>query len=136
MGTWAVDAFGNDSAADWAFGLEGTKDLALVEEALDKVVDIGDGYLEAPDAMDALAAAEVIARLQGNWGERSAYSEPADAWVEKTKLSPAAPLARKAHEAIDRILGEPSELRELWQESDDCAAWEASVLELKSRVHA
>lgn len=31
MGTWAVGSFGNDDAADWAFGLKNVKDLSLVE---------------------------------------------------------------------------------------------------------
>lgn len=85
MGAWAVDAFGNDDAGDWSYELEETDDLFLIEEALNKVIETGDQYLEAPDATIALAAAEVIARLQGNWGERNSYTEAADGWVEKNQ---------------------------------------------------
>ena len=63
MGTWAVDAFGNDDAADWAYGLENVKDLSLVEATLDKAIASAGEYLEAPEAAEALAAIEVIARL-------------------------------------------------------------------------
>lgn len=136
MGTWAVDSFGNDDAADWAFGLEEAKDLSLVETTLDKTIVSADEYLEAPDAAEALAAIEVIARLQGNWGTRSPYSEPADNWVEANKLVPTNTLVSKAHRVLDLILGQNSELNELWQESDEYAEWVASVVELKSRVHA
>src|SRR5687767_1933227 len=136
MGAWAVDAFGNDDACDWAYGLEEVEDLSLVEAALDAVTSSAGEYLDAGTASEALAAIEVIARLQGHWGERSAYSENVDDWVEKTGLEPSDELAQKAHQAIDRILADESELKELWQDGDDYDAWVASVEELRGRVRA
>lgn len=136
MGTWAVDALGNDDACDWAYGLEECDDLSYVEETLDKTLAGGTGYLEAPDACEALAAIEVIARLQGNWGERNSYSEAIDAWVEKTRLVPSQALAGKALMVIDRILADESELKELWQECGEFESWQASVQALASRVRA
>jgi hypothetical protein len=134
MGTWAVDAFGNDDAVDWTYELENFNDLSFVESTLDQVIMTGSDYLEAFDAAQALAAIEVIARLQGNWGERNSYTETVDKWVEKVKLEPGPELAQKAHLAIERILAPQSEAAELWQESDEYDAWHASVQELKSRV--
>jgi Domain of unknown function (DUF4259) len=136
MGAWSNDAFANDDACDWAFGLEKLKDLSLIESTLDTVLNDSGEYVESPQACEALAAIEVIARLQGNWGERNAYTESADKWVEKTKLQPTAALARKAHLAINRILAENSELKELWEESEEYEAWVSSVAELKGRVNA
>lgn len=135
MGAWANDALGNDDACDWAYGLDECDDLSLVEETLNKALSEGAEYLESPDACEALAAIEVIARLQGNWGEKNAYSEPIDAWVEKTKLVPSKALAEKAHKVIERILADESELKELWQESEEFDAWYASVKNLAGRVH-
>lgn len=135
MGTWAVGSFDNDDAADWAFGLEEARDLSLVETTVDKAIAAAD-YLEAPDAAEALAAIEVIARLQGNWGERSPYSEPVDNWVEANKLVPSGELLAKALQVLDLIVGENSELNELWQECDEYADWVAAVAELRSRVRA
>ncbi len=135
MGTWAIDAFGNDDACDWVFGLDECNDLSLVEEALNKVLVEGAEYLESPDACEVLAAIEVIARLQGNWGEKNAYSKSMDAWVEKTKLVPSKELASKAHKVIERILADDSELRELWQESEEFDEWKASVKNLAGRVN-
>lgn len=133
MGAWATDAMGNDDACDWAYGLDECSDLSLVEVTLDRA--LSDGYLESPDACAALAAIEVIARLQGNWGDRNAYSESMDAWVEKTGLVPSKALAEKAHKVIERILADDSELKELWQESEEFDAWKASVKDLAGRVH-
>ena len=39
MGAWSKDSFGNDSACDWAYGLEKITDLSLVRETIQKVVD-------------------------------------------------------------------------------------------------
>jgi len=135
MGAWGTDSFGNDDACDWAYGLEEADDLSVIEKAIDAVLETGAEYVEAPTAAEALVAIEVIARLQGNWGERGSYSENVDEWVEKHELQPSPSLAQKAHRAIERILAESSELNELWQESEEYEAWVASVTELKGRVH-
>jgi Domain of unknown function (DUF4259) len=135
MGTWAIDSFGNDDACDWTYELEKVSDLSPVEEALNVVLNSGEEGVGAYEATEAIAAIEVIARLQGNWGKRSAYSERLDNWVEANKILPSAALVQKAHLAIDLILADNSELRELWQETGDYEAWVASVNELKNRIN-
>ena len=42
----------------------------------------------------------------------------------------------KARRALDRILTEPSELRELWEEAEPSRKWQAAVEKLKARVSA
>ena len=134
MGAWSHESFGNDTACDWAADLQEGDDLAPVEAALDAVLDVGDDYLESPEACEAIAAAEVVARLQGHFGLRDAYSESLDEWVARVGIVPSPELASKARRALDRILSEPSELLELWEESDDAGEWRASVGELKGRI--
>jgi len=134
MGAWSADSFGNDDACDWASELEASADLSVVESALDRVLEVGDGYLEAPEASQAIAAIEAIARLQGNWGKRDAYSETVDRWVENVKLTPDGSVVIKAHKVIERVLAEPSELLELWQESGEVETWLAAVHDLRARV--
>lgn len=136
MGTWAVDAFGNDTACDWVYGLDEAEDLAPVEAALEAIIANGNEYLDASLAEEALVAIEVIARLQGNWGERSAYSEGVDDWVEKVKLVPSDELAQKALQVLDRIVAEDSEMKELWEDSDEYDAWVAAIEELRERIKA
>lgn len=132
MGAWGYGAFDNDDAGDWAFGLEETDDLSLVEEAIDTVLE-ADGYLDAPAASEALAACEVIARLQGRYGKRDSSTEDVDAWVEAHRLRVPPELIDRADRAIDRIIGPESELRELWDDAG-AEAWLASVEELRGRV--
>ena len=136
MGTWAVDAFGNDDAADWAYELEEAEDLRPIEEAITEVLTVGDEYLEAPEGAVALAAIEVLARLIGNPGEKNSYTEAADKWVANVSAKPSAELINRAHAAIARILAENSELKELWQDSEEYEDWLASVNELRTRVGA
>ena len=138
MGTWAVDAFGNDYAQDWAEDLEQTSNLEAVESTLDTALENNGGMLEAPFGAEALVAIEVLARLQGKGGGRSEDSAAVDAWVEarKPKARVRTDLAEKAGRAIERILSEQSELRELWADSEHYADWRAAVEELRGRIAA
>ena len=134
MGTWAVGTYGNDYALDWAQDLQQAGNLEPIEGTLDYA--LGEGELEAPFGAEALAAIDVLARLQGDMGQAGADGDTADIerWVaqRKQKVSPA--LAGKALRAIERILGEQSELRQLWQDSEHYEEWRAAVLALKARV--
>jgi hypothetical protein len=134
MGAWSPQPFGNDTAADWAFGLVESDDLSYIEAVLDKVLDQGAEYLEAPDAEEAVAAIEVIAKLQGKGTQRDAYTESVDAWVASSQQRPGPELLRKAGRAIDRILSGNSELLDLWQESDEAPAWQQSLAALRAAV--
>ena len=135
MGTWAVDAFGNDYAQDWAQDLHETSNLDAVEDTLNTVLDSG-AELEAPFAAEALVAIEVLARLQGKGGQRTEDSASVDEWVEarKAKARPRADLAEKAARAIERILSPESELRQLWEDSEHYADWRAAVEDLRTRL--
>ena len=138
MGTWAVDAFGNDYAQDWAEDLAQTSSLEAVESTLDMALENSGELLEAPFAAEALVAVEVLARLQGKGGERSEDSAAVDEWVEarKAKARVRTDLADKAGRAIERILSEQSELRELWADSEHYADWRTAVEELRGRIVA
>lgn len=134
MGAWDHTTFGNDDACDWGGDLRSDEDLSFVEETLDRVIDTGEEYLEAPESSRAIAAGEVIARLQGRFGIRNAYTESVDEWVAAHPLSVPTALARKALAALDRILARPSELLELWKESEDFQLWRDTVTDLKARI--
>jgi hypothetical protein len=135
MGAWAARTFDNDTACDWSYGLEKVNDLSLVVKTLAQAHDSGEDYLDADAASEALGACEVIARLKSNWGPQNPYTETVDKWVKThpTKVSP--DLVESAIAAIDRILTPPSELLELWQETDD-AEWREAVENLRARVQA
>jgi hypothetical protein len=133
MGAWGTGAFDNDAAGDWSGELEDAEDLALVEEAFQEVLDVGDDYLDSDEACRALAACEVVARLNGHWGERNSYSQDVDDWVQTHPQTPSDELVRTALMVIDRIRTQPSELPELWGEGD-ASEWNAAVDDLRQRV--
>ena len=135
MGSWAVDAFGNDTACDWAYTLEKSRDFSVIQSAIQAALLPRDEYLDSDPACEALAACEVIARLKGKWGVRNSHSEAADNWVRGHSLQPTGDLIHAASSAIDRILDENSELRDLWNEADG-SEWRESVEELRSRLLA
>ena len=135
MGAWGVLAFDNDTANDWAYELESSRDLSLIDSALARVEASGNNYLDADAASEALAACEVLARLKGKPGYSNAYTEKVDAWVENHAGEPPTALVARAEAVIDRILGENSELRDLWADSD-IDAWKRSVDDLRQRLTA
>src|SRR6185369_8090049 len=91
MGAWGVLAFDNDDANDWAYDVEDTDDLSLVESAFGAVEEAEDN-LEAPDASNALAACEVLARLKGKAGYKNSYTAKVDEWVAAHPLAPSVAL--------------------------------------------
>ena len=120
MGTWGAGTFENDSASDWVWELEASETLAPVEAALAAVPD-DDAYLDADVAVMALAASEVIAALRGR--PAADLPEEVQAWVAGHPQPVADALLQLARAALARII-DTSELHELWDESDESAAWQ------------
>lgn len=133
MGAWGVLAFDDDDANDWAYDLAEADDLSIVASAFDTVAEAKD-YLEAPDASNALAACEVLARLNGKPGYKNPYTEKVDEWVAAHPQTPSPALLARANAVINRILGDNSELKELWADSDENNNWLASVDDLRQRL--
>ncbi|MBE7465749.1 MAG: DUF4259 domain-containing protein [Planctomycetes bacterium] len=131
MGTWGYAAFDNDEASDFVYDLEESEDLSILTEALAGMIPGGDLELQAPECSVAIAAAEVVAALNG----RPAPDLPADvaAWA-KGKPRPDPRLVAQARQALEAIL-QDSELKELWQENKaDFPQWLAGVEDLKRRL--
>jgi Domain of unknown function (DUF4259) len=120
MGTWDAGPFDNDTAADWCGLLrdaEAAKRPDLLRAAVDDVVGNTDGYLDSYYAERVVAAAAVMAsQLPGGEPISSAYAS-GDLASEIPADLPALALR-----ALDRITGEESEWRELWEETDSYPA--------------
>ncbi len=136
MGTWSHEPFGNDTANDWAYDLEKQTDFSLVAQAIQNVLDNGTEYLDSDVAVEAVAASEVLAKALGRGTQADAYTEKVDAWLASMTTKPPADLLSNAQQALTRILGPDSELRELWEESDVFSDWESSVKALQAAVGA
>jgi uncharacterized protein DUF4259 len=132
MGAWGVGSFENDDALGWVDELVEAADLSPVEEAVATVDEIGEGYLEAPEASVAIAAAEVVAAVRGFPGPD--LPDAVRAWIsEQGPLEVSAGLADSARRAVARVRAH-SELQELWDESDDAEAWSEAVASVRARL--
>ncbi|HEY4083935.1 MAG TPA: DUF4259 domain-containing protein [Burkholderiaceae bacterium] len=134
MGTWSHEPFGNDAANDWAHDLDGRKDFSLIDQAMQRVIDSGPEYLESDFAVEAVVAAEVLAMALSRGTQSDAYTEKVEAWLQSIAVKPEAALFIKAQRALARILDKDSELRDLWEESDEFESWEASIKALQQAI--
>ncbi len=135
MGTWGPGIFDNDKAADWVFDVAKSTDMSLVESTIGKVLTAADEYLNASIAIEALAAIEVVARLKGKGGDKNAHTEPVDKWVDANKFDVSSSLLNSCKNAIDRIMGNNSELIDNWQnEKEYYEQWKQEVADLKKRI--
>lgn len=133
MGTWSHLPFGNDDASDWAYGLENQQDLSFMVHTLEQALP-EDDYLEAPEACNAIAAVEVLAKLLGKGTQHDGYTDPVDDWIQSVHLEPNAELRQLAAQVLQRVLSADSELHELWQDSDDYALWLQSIEALQAAI--
>jgi hypothetical protein len=134
MGAWSHEPFGNDTACDWSHGVLASSDLSLIEAAIDAVLAVGNQYLEATDAEEAIGAMEVLAKLRGKDTQLDGYTAGIDAWVRTVAIPPPAPLLAKALAALAKVLSHDSELRELWDDSDAATEWRASMAMLRAAL--
>lgn len=136
MGAWGTGSFDNDDALDWLADLE-RNGPAFLEQTLDvKSGSLGLaflGYIDAPEASAALAAAEMVAAAQGrppaNWPPQAAQ------WLaaHRAALNPER-LRGKALDAIAAVR-KKSELRDLWVESEKfLPQWLAGLKDLERRL--
>lgn len=134
MGSWGYGIFENDDVLDWKAELLETKGLDFIELTLDNVIKAD--YIEADLSSNGLGAIEIVAALQGKPGveirNKNIYVEGLDGWI-KLYAGQGESLIEAAKIAVKRIKTD-SELKELWEDSDEFAEWLKVVRELESRL--
>lgn len=132
-GAWGIGPFENDDALDWTYELESSTDTSAIESALKQVTSSG-AYVEAPTASAAIAAAEVVAALNGE--AHGQLPDEVSKWVESHTNSATGELVQLAQQVIIRVRDtQYSELAQLWADSpDDFIAWKAELSNLQERL--
>ncbi|MFE0647401.1 DUF4259 domain-containing protein [Streptomyces sp. NPDC059534] len=129
MGTWDIGPFDNDTAADFSYRVDESpaeKKAEVLRASFREVIETGEEYLDADLAVEAIASAALVA-AQCPGGEPVTTS-----YGPKNPLPDLPPELRpEAVAALDRILAEPSELLELWEESDG-EEWKTGVRNLRA----
>jgi hypothetical protein len=130
MSAWGPGVFDNDEAVDWVNDLLAADDLSPITSALSVVIE-SDDAAEASDASAALAAAEVIAALNGDPCEE--LPRDLERWVAGRKVRVDETLLDLALQAVRKVRTQ-SELKELWAESGEYRDWLAALTDLKGRL--
>ena len=127
MGAEGVGSFENDDAMDFVSDLEesGWKPIGQALKSAERR-----GYLEAPAAARAIAAAEVIAATLGHPPSSIPRIEIHGA---TPKLSQVLQLKDRALRSLNRIRT-ASELAELWKDAGDSEAWELTLDDVEARL--
>ncbi|GAA3396184.1 DUF4259 domain-containing protein [Streptomyces roseoviridis] len=130
MGTWDIGPFDNDTAADFSYTVDeapAEKRADVLLAAFREVTDTGEDYLDADLAVEAVAAAALVAaQCPGGDPVTTAYGPEEPIPPLPPELRPAAVAA------LDRVLGKDSELLELWSESGEAGPWRAGVERLRA----
>jgi hypothetical protein len=133
MATWGATAFDNDVAAAWAAALVAGGTAESVLETLGAVAGTPDEeYLDATDASEALAAAEVVAAAGGRPLEEDVSEDTVD-WAAGHPELRAPQWVELAREAVQRVLGGESELRDQWLD-EGATDWTAAMDNLQYRL--
>jgi hypothetical protein len=132
MGTWGHRNFENDNALDFIAEVE-ERGAERIEEAIRVVANYPeDDPLGSDDGIAALAAIEYIAAAKGKQSED--FPEDAEEWLQKTAPGSLLSIDSSAiTKAIERIRSN-SELRELWNKSEEMDQWLAVLSDLEKRV--
>lgn len=131
MGTWGIGPFANDDAADLLGSLddaEPTVAVALLRDALTAADN--DNYLQVDVGQAAVAAAAIVA-AQRPGGPRLDPSTVPASLAEGSGLDLPDELDRLALVALDRVVGERCEVRDLWQEGGRLQEFHATLEPLR-----
>ena len=132
MGAWGSDSFENDDASDWIADFCDEPDKELISDALSTVVEMdANEYLEAPECSAGIAAAEVVAALKG--AAHPDLPDGAKECVAKLELKADPRMVSLALKAVERIKTN-SELKELWDESENPNEWYSAIDNLEVRL--
>ncbi|QGQ94233.1 DUF4259 domain-containing protein [Paenibacillus psychroresistens] len=129
MGAWGYGNLENDTVLDWVEELLETQDLSLISESIEMVLD--DSDLDTDTAAIALGAIEILAALQNRPGKEK-YDDELEEWINQQK-GQGNNLLVIAQKALGKILLE-SELKELWEESENFEEWVKTIKELEKRL--
>lgn len=131
MGTWGTGAFDNDGAADWALALEDGATAGHVNKPIRRLARRkSGGTIDLDDALEAVAAAAVMAAARGNGGRRVPPS--VRTWITETGYAPSSSMVDAAAAVVDAISA-AGELHDEWA-SDPL--WRKAMSDLARRLRA
>jgi hypothetical protein len=135
MGIWSVEGFASDDALDWIESLDPHEGPEPVLRVLRTIAEAPDPRLTAARAEIGLAAAELVAAMNGQ--AHPDLPAAARRWIESQTGDSVVPLESliDATRALDFVVTS-SQLAEAWSQRVDRAAWRATLDDLRMRLAA
>ncbi|SIS74393.1 DUF4259 domain-containing protein [Neptunomonas antarctica] len=125
MGAWGIGVFDDDTSCEV---IEDAMDEGLsISELVDQAISSSEcKYLEYTECHEIIVAAAMVNSLIN----KVSYDgiDGLDKWLSKQHLDTVVPFKGKLAAALSRVLGESSELNELWAgNEDDYPTWKANL---------
>lgn len=133
MGAWDTGIFDDDTALDVLASLALADPMEQINEWYDNVQDTD--YLEYTDGQCVLVSGAVIDAALNGTVYPCPDEETLAAVVATVKQNAPAALKHTAVANLQRVLGEGSELRELWEENEELyPAWRSNIEAIIARL--
>tara|TARA_B100000405_G_C16625999_1_gene389518 strand:+ start:316 stop:771 length:456 start_codon:yes stop_codon:yes gene_type:complete len=133
METWGAGSFENVVAQLWLIKLVDGTEVEPLVEALEAVQSDQESVPSAV-ACKAIAAAELVASL--NPDSKVSLPDDISDWFKRKKLRPSQELVHLAREAMDKVAGESSQLRQHWEaQPRGGKEWVRLIEQLKTQLN-
>lgn len=133
MGAWDFAVFDDDTAYDVLDDLKESSDIIKdMEKYFDDVIEAD--YVEYEEGYYALVSAAVLDSVMNDTQYRC-DDEDYFEWIKSLKPIDLTSLQSKAIKAIDVIISDKSELKELWEENEELySSWREDKRSIQKRL--
>ena len=133
MGAWDFAVFDDDTAYDVLDDLKESSDIIKdMEKYFDDVIEAD--YVEYEEGYYALVSAAVLDSVVNDTQYRC-DDEDYFEWIKSLKKIDLTSLQSKAIKAIDVIISDKSELKELWEENEELySSWREDKRSIQNRL--
>lgn len=133
MGAWDFAVFDDDTAYDVLDDLKESSDIIKdMEKYFDDVIEAD--YVEYEEGYYALVSAAVLDSVVNDTQYRC-NDEDYFEWIKSLKKIDLTSLQSKAIKAIDVIISDKSELKELWEENEELySSWREDKRSIQKRL--
>ena len=133
MGAWGYGVFDDDTAYDALEDLKASSEItADLERYFDEVIQAE--YVSYDEGQYALVSAAVIDSIINDIPHRC-DEEDYFGWIKSLKNLDFTSLKQKTVKAIEAVLSDKSELKELWEENEKLySAWREEMVSVQERL--
>ena len=129
MGAWGPGTFEDDIASDWIEDLNDSDPIAFFRECLNLPAT---GPLDYVACIGVTCTSHIIAALLD--GDRNQIPDQGQSWFDANDSLDVQSLVLCCLEGLRRVTDEESDLRIVWEDSDDFQSWLANLQRINHRL--